>query len=241
MTGSDAVAALGTVLGVWAHPDDETYLSAGVMAAAADNGQRVVVVSATAGERGTDDPTTWPPDRLAPVRRWEAAAALASLGVHDHRWLGLTDGALARCPTGAQAARLAAIIEEVRPDTILTFGPDGVTGHPDHRAVSTWVRAAHRCSGGAARVLHAALEERYCERFRSLHDRFDVFLDPALPAPRPAADLVLHLRLAGAALDRKLVALRAQATQTQPVIEAFGLDAYRAWVADEAFVAADVG
>jgi LmbE family N-acetylglucosaminyl deacetylase len=241
MTGPDAVAALGTVLGVWAHPDDETYLSAGVMAAAADNGNRVVVVSATAGEQGTDDPTTWPPDRLAPVRRWEASAALASLGVHDHRWLGLPDGGLGRCSTGEQAGRLAAIMDEVRPDTILTFGPDGITGHPDHRVVSTWVRAAHRCSGSSARVLHAALEAGYCERFRALHERFDVFLDPALPAPRPAGDLALHLRLSGAALDRKLVALRAQATQTQPVIEAFGLPAYQAWVAEEAFVEAGQG
>lgn len=55
------VAGLGTILGVWAHPDDEVYLSAGVMAAAAAAGNRVVVVTATRGEHGTDDPARWPP------------------------------------------------------------------------------------------------------------------------------------------------------------------------------------
>ena len=72
---------LGTILSVWAHPDDETYLAAGVMAAARDNGQRVVCVAAPAGEHGTDDPQVWPPARLGPVRRWEAAAAMAVIGV----------------------------------------------------------------------------------------------------------------------------------------------------------------
>ncbi len=51
LTQSD-VAQLGTILGIWAHPDDETWSSAGLMAMAADNGQRVVCVTATYGENG---------------------------------------------------------------------------------------------------------------------------------------------------------------------------------------------
>src|SRR5262245_43604729 len=92
---SVATAELGTILSLWAHPDDETYLSAGVMAAAADRDQRVVCVSATAGEHGTPHPDVWPPDRLGRIRRWEAAAAMAVLGVTEHRILGLPDGGLA--------------------------------------------------------------------------------------------------------------------------------------------------
>ena len=60
-------ARLGTVLGIWAHPDDEAFLSAGLMAAARDEGNRVVCVTATLGERGTDDPASWPPGRLGAV------------------------------------------------------------------------------------------------------------------------------------------------------------------------------
>jgi LmbE family N-acetylglucosaminyl deacetylase len=89
------VAELGTILSIWAHPDDETYLAGGIMAAARDEGQSVVCATATAGERGTPDAGTWPPGRLGPIRRWEAAAAMAVLGVTDHAVAGLPDGDLA--------------------------------------------------------------------------------------------------------------------------------------------------
>ncbi|MCD9625678.1 PIG-L deacetylase family protein [Rhabdothermincola salaria] len=236
MTGDDEIRCLGTILGIWAHPDDETYLSAGLMAAAADNGQRVVVVSATAGEHGTDDPVTWPPERLGPVRAREAAAALAALGVQEHRWMGLPDGDLRRCCPDEQIRRLAETIIEVAPDTILTFGPDGITGHQDHQVLGRWASAAHRLARPGACLLHAALEEAYCKRFQPLHDRFEVFMDGAQPEPRHHDELAVHLRLSGAELDRKLVALRAQATQTAPIIEAIGADNYARWVAEEAFV-----
>ena len=59
------ITDLGTVLGVWAHPDDEAYLSGGLMAMARDAGSRVVCVTATRGELGTPDPQAWPPERLA--------------------------------------------------------------------------------------------------------------------------------------------------------------------------------
>lgn len=71
MNGRVPVEQLGTLLGVWAHPDDEAYLSAGLMALARRDGQRVVVVTATFGEHGTDDPHRWPPTRLARHRRQE--------------------------------------------------------------------------------------------------------------------------------------------------------------------------
>ena len=79
------VPALGTILGIWAHPDDEAYLSAALMAEARDAGQRVVVVTATDGELGGDGP-------VADWRRREAVESLAAVGVTDHRWLGFRDG-----------------------------------------------------------------------------------------------------------------------------------------------------
>lgn len=236
MTDSPPIQSLGTILGVWAHPDDETYLSAGLMAAAAQNGQQVVVVSATAGEHGTDDPISWPPERLASVRRWEAAAAMSVLGVQDHRWLGLGDGTLADHRPEDGAERIAEIIVDVDPDTIVTFGPDGMTGHPDHRTISSWVTEAHRSTGGRARILHATEDEAHAARFAALYERFDPAVEAGGPSITATSDLAVDLRLSGAALDRKLVALRAMATQTFPVIEAFGAEEYAAWVAQEAFV-----
>ena len=67
-----------TLLGVWAHPDDEAYLSAGLMAEYRRRGDRVSVITATLGERGTSDPEAWPPHKLAGLREHELRASLAS-------------------------------------------------------------------------------------------------------------------------------------------------------------------
>ncbi|HSK58578.1 MAG TPA: PIG-L family deacetylase, partial [Actinomycetospora sp.] len=110
-----------TLLGVWAHPDDETFVSSGLLLEARERGDRVVLVTATRGEHGTDDPARWPADRLGALRTRELDAALAVLGVTEHRWLGYEDGTLSLVPVRTGAERVARIVEEVRPDTIVTF------------------------------------------------------------------------------------------------------------------------
>src|SRR4029453_2861005 len=78
---------LGTILGVWAHPDDDIYLMAGVMAAAVDAGQRVVDVTRTRGEGGGRDEERWPPETMGEVRTQELLRSLEVLGVHEHHFL----------------------------------------------------------------------------------------------------------------------------------------------------------
>jgi LmbE family N-acetylglucosaminyl deacetylase len=233
-----AVASLGTILGVWAHPDDEAYLSGGLMALARDAGLRVVCVTATRGELGTSDPVSWPPSRLASERTGELAHSLGILGVHEHRWLGYADGGCGEVDAGCAVARLAAIIDEVGPRTVLSFGPDGQTGHPDHRAVSAWTTAAFdKAARRGARLLHTAVEEGWARRWGPVNDRLGVFLGTE-PETVPAHRLTVDLRLRGDTLDRKVRALRAQATQTHGVVSVLGAGTYSEWVAAEAFVAA---
>jgi LmbE family N-acetylglucosaminyl deacetylase len=226
---------LGTILSIWAHPDDETYLAGGVMAAAAARGQRVVCVSATAGERGTPDPELWPPDRLGTVRRWEAAAAMAVLGVREHRFLDLPDGELTQ-HAEVGLAMVDRLLAEVEPDTILTFGPDGVTYHPDHIAVHRWVSAAWHRRGRRSRLLCTATTDAHLARFGALYEEWGVFMTDERPTGVTPAELALHLRLEGAALDRKLTALAAMATQTRDAITAIGTDLFAAQAAEETFV-----
>lgn len=230
---------LGTILSIWAHPDDETYLAGGVMAAARDNGQRVVCVSATAGELGTSDPDAWPPARLGQVRRWEASAAMAVLGVDEHHIAGLPDGAL---PEHEEAGRAwaALLIAEIRPDTILTFGPEGITYHPDHIAVHRWVTEAWRASGAVGRLLYATPTVEELARFGRLYEEWDMYMSDERPTGVSRHDATLHLRVDGRELDRKLVALRAMATQTGEVMAAVGESLYRDMIAEEAFVEAPV-
>jgi LmbE family N-acetylglucosaminyl deacetylase len=230
---------LGTILSVWAHPDDETYLAGGIMAAASDHGRRVVCASATAGELGTDDPIAWPPARLGPVRRWEAAAAMAVLGVREHCVLGLPDGALAD-HDGTGVAWVGHLLDEVRPDTILTFGPDGITYHPDHMAVSRWVTRAWLDRGRPGRLLHATPTVEHLDRFGELYEEWDMYMSDERPTGVPESDLAVHLLLDGSALDRKLTALRSLATQTSALIAILEPDVYAAQVAEEAFIDARV-
>ena len=237
MNDTTGIAALGTILSVWAHPDDETYLAGGVMAAARSAGQRVVCVSATAGELGTSDPERWPPDRLARVRGWEAAAAMAVLGVDEHRFLGLPDGGLVDHEDDGPAL-IGELIDEVRPDTILTFGPDGTTYHPDHIAVHRWVTAAWEERGRDAALLYSASTEEHLAEFRDLYEEWGVYMTDERPTGVRAEDLAVHLWLEGVDLDQKLSALRAMGTQTSAIMQAVDEDLFSSEVREEAFAAA---
>src|SRR4029077_92627 len=103
-----------------------------------DAGNRVVCVTATRGEKGSLDAVRWPPESLAAVREAELDAALAVLGVREHIWLDYPDGGCADVPSDEVIGRLAEIVRDVQPHTVLTFGPDGMTWHPDHIAVGAW-------------------------------------------------------------------------------------------------------
>ena len=230
--GADALATLGTVLTVWAHPDDETYLAGGLLAALTDAGHRVVCVTATRGEAADPTADRTARDGLVRLRTSELTAALRLLGVHEHRWLDYPDGRCRAVDPGEAASRLTQIVDEVDPDTVVTFGPDGFTGHPDHRAVSAWTDRAVARSASSPRLLHAVATYGAL----ALGDSYGVY---ALGAPRQCHEheLAVRLVLNGSALDRKVAALRLQHSQTAGLIEAMGVEAFAAWVSVEAFAA----
>jgi LmbE family N-acetylglucosaminyl deacetylase len=227
------VARLGTLLAVWAHPDDETYLSGGLVAAMRDRGQRVVCVTATRGEAA--DPDSGPGERatLAQVRSQELEQAMAVLGVEEHHWLDLPDGGCAELDPQAPVSALRALLDDVRPDTVITFGPDGFTGHPDHIAVSRWTDAAVAGCAAEPELLHAVTTVG-ARVDPSLDEDYDVFY---LGRPRLCDEdaLTVHLELSGAALERKVEALLRQPSQTSALVDAVGLDRFRAWVSTECF------
>jgi len=235
---ADALFGGGTLLGVWAHPDDETYLSAGLMARAADAGSRVVTAFATRGEHGTDDPEAWPPAVLARRRAVELRRALGVLGAEAPTFLGHLDGACSVVDPAVGVAQVEALIDEVEPDVIVTFGRDGITGHDDHRAVSAWTIAAwqavRRRRLRAPHLLVTALTPRFVRRNRRLHDDIG-FFGPAGPLVTDEADLALRVALGEDELDRKVAALAAHASQTRALVDRMGAAAYRRWWAEECF------
>jgi LmbE family N-acetylglucosaminyl deacetylase len=225
---------LGTILSIWAHPDDESYSCAGLMAAAVQAGRRVVCVTATRGELGSTDPDRWPPGpTLAEVRTKELAACLAELGVTEHRWLDYPDGGCADVPQDEAVARLRAIVDEVRPDTVLTFGPDGGTYHPDHMAVSNWATAA--VAGTSVALQYASTTPRWQELVAAFVDPSVVMMADKEPILHPPESLSIHVTLDGDLLDTKYRAMLCQESQVGPLIALAGEDGFRALLAEEAF------
>jgi LmbE family N-acetylglucosaminyl deacetylase len=221
-----------TLLGVWAHPDDEAYTSAGLMAEFRARGDRVVVVTATRGERGTSDPATWPPARLAARRHAELRNSLATLDVDELHLLGYEDGA---CETGDGTDIIAGHIARIEPDVIVTFGPDGLTGHPDHLAISRWSTDAWLATRPAAELWYATLTPEFHREWGHLNDQVGLFADQPEPPCTERGDLAHHITLSGDALDLKIAALRAHESQTRPLIDMVGIDAYRNWWRTESF------
>ena len=149
----------------------------------------MAVATATRGEHGTPDPEAWPPDALAQVRERELMESLALIDVREHEWLGHSDGSLPDVPFETGVAQVAALIERVQPDTIVTFGPDGMTGHPDHQTVSAWVTEAWRRAGGQARLWYATTTPEFQAQWEELHHELDIWFEGFEPPVTPAAEL----------------------------------------------------
>jgi LmbE family N-acetylglucosaminyl deacetylase len=204
------------------------------MALAADAGRRVVCVTATRGELGFPDDDPRSTDERAAVRADELAACLAVLGVADHRWLDLPDGGCAAIDDDGPVGALRGILDEVRPDAVLTFGPDGQTFHPDHIAISRWTTLAHRAAGSPGRLLYATATPAWNAAAGEHVDPDLVMMVPgAEPPATPEADLAVWFVAEGDLLDRKVRALQCQASQVAGFIDHVGADVYRTMVADE--------
>jgi N-acetylglucosamine malate deacetylase 2 len=124
---------------VLAHPDDESFPMGGTIARYAANGADVELILATYGEAGIEGMDL---TEAAQFREREARAACAILGVRRVRFLGFADGHLTEADESAAIDRLANMLTDFPPDIVITFGPDGISGHPDHVAISRWTTAA---------------------------------------------------------------------------------------------------
>lgn len=229
---NDDIASLGDIVTVWAHPDDETYLAGGLMAKARALGARVTCVVATDGDYADSAAER---ARVGRLRRSELYGALCALDVHDLELLHLPDGACADVEAGRAIDAIAGILSSRAPATVITFGPDGFTGHADHRAVSAWTVAAAQLAAPDSRVLHPTLTAARLSEDRDIVDRFPIF-DDGLPLTHDDAALAFGHELAGRWLDTKIRALRCHDSQTRRLIDSIGLTRYRRWVAEEFFV-----
>lgn len=124
------------ILAVFAHPDDERVIGP-LLSRLAREGRETHLIIATDGSKGTRDFAKIPAGAaLASARTKEATCAANRLGVKKLHLLGLPDGGLASFEElGKLRSALVALIDSITPAAIITFGPEGGTGHPDHRLV----------------------------------------------------------------------------------------------------------
>ena len=152
-----------TLLGCFAHPDDEILGPGGTLAHYAANGARVELVCATRGEAGEiADPALATPETLAQVREAEMRCSAATLGVDHVTFLDYRDSGMAgakenerpdafiNAPADEVTAQLVAIIRRVKPQVVITFEPFGGYGHPDHVAIHHHTHAAFTAAADPA-------------------------------------------------------------------------------------------
>jgi N-acetyl-1-D-myo-inositol-2-amino-2-deoxy-alpha-D-glucopyranoside deacetylase len=222
---------------VHAHPDDESLWTGGTIARYAAAGAHVTVVTCTLGEEGEVIPAFLrllavdEADQLGGYRVGELRAACAALGVSDHRYLGgvgrWRDSGMAGTPANdhpralvrgdraEQVDALAAILAEVRPQIVVTYGPDGGYGHPDHVAAHRITMAACEVSD-VDRIFHVVTSRRATEdgvaALSSMDGRPFALPKPGQLPVTDDAEISTVVSISEA-LPAKLAAMRAHATQ----------------------------
>lgn len=233
------VRSLGSILGVWAHPDDETFMMAGLMAVAAQSGQEVACITATKGEKGSQDEEKWPSSTLGEVRAQELQAAFSILGVKHHHWLGYPDGECRDVPQNEAVGKIITILEQYQPDTVITFPPDGLTGHHDHVAISSWTKLAVEQSGCSAQLYYALdSQETYDQYTKALDEQYNLYFNIDQPTLLPERDCDIVLQLDRDVADLKLRALAAMPSQTGVMISNVGNDLMYHIISTETYVLA---
>lgn len=240
ISSADDIRQLGTILSIWAHPDDETFSCAAIMAAAAAAGQRVVCVTATKGEAGVRDEMRWPKEKLGYIRAAELRDALGILGIREHRWLDYSDGYCSRANQEEAIARVASIVEEIKPDSILTFGPDGMTGHDDHKTISAWATAAAKAVGKKPDVYYAVeLQETYDRHLKKADELFNIYFNTEKPPLCQKGECDICYCLTDEECELKRRAMEAMPSQTEEILKHFDKERFKEVFCCESFKLAD--
>ncbi len=166
-------------MGVFAHPDDEVFCVGGTLAKYVQAGAEAMILCATRGEAGQiRDASVASRATLGIAREAELREACARLGVQRVQLLDHVDGTLADLDRASLVAEVSAALADFDPDVVVTFGPDGAYGHPDHVTIGsvTTEAVAARATG---RLYHSyfarsrlLLLERLAEWLTEMHERF---------------------------------------------------------------------
>lgn len=145
-----------SLMAIFAHPDDESFGMGGTLTKYAQEGVDVHLVVATLGEVGkVFSPELKVDQPLSVVREQELRCACENYGVAGLHLLGYMDGQTTVVPQSGAVYRIVRLLRQVKPQVVVTFGPDGIYGHYDHLAVHRWASAAVQFAAQPERWPHA--------------------------------------------------------------------------------------
>jgi LmbE family N-acetylglucosaminyl deacetylase len=142
------------LLAVFPHPDDETLGLGSTMARYSAEGVETYLVCATRGERGWFDSEGPNPglEGVARIREAELRCAAENLGIKEVTFFDYIDGDVDQADPEEIIEKIVAQIRRVKPQVVVSFGPDGAYGHPDHIALSQFTVAALVCAADASYI-----------------------------------------------------------------------------------------
>jgi LmbE family N-acetylglucosaminyl deacetylase len=191
------------LLAVFAHPDDETFRPGGTLALLAAQGVEVHLVTATRGQAGScGEPPVCTPGELPAVREVELRCACQALGLQPPRVLDFDDGHLAEVDGEVLVCEILSVLMDLEPQVLLTFGPDGLSGHPDHIAAGRAAQEAYARWPGLAACYTVAMPASVASR-----------LGLGQVRPIPDEDVALSVDV-GPAWEAKRKAMACHATQS---------------------------
>lgn len=241
VVGSIASPAHRTLLALFAHPDDETFACGGTLAYYAHQGVRVVLGCATRGEAGVvHQEVACCPEDMGLAREEELRCACRVLGIQELRFLGYRDSgmedgpeqehplAFVQADSEEVVGRILELCRLFQPLVMLTYGPEGGSGHRDHVAIHRYASEAWRRAGDPQQCPDLARNPPrklyYVARSRRLYRRFrqDLWRRGLLPEPPTEAQIrqrgvpeecITTVVPVGAFLETRLQALRCHRTQ----------------------------
>lgn len=204
------------LLAIFAHPDDESFRCGGTLALLAQHGWRIQLLTFTSGQAGScGDPPICSPQDLGAMRSAELRCACAALGLPEPLILDYQDGTLDQVSDELATEQITAAIRQYRPQVLLTWPPDGLSGHPDHIAANRWSGLAFQqavsAGDGAPIVLYQlVVPQSVANAMGSFHFQ---------PVPDDEVSLTVDVM---PVWEQKLAAIRCHRTQlgSSPILSA---------------------
>ncbi len=199
------------LIAIFAHPDDASLRAGGTLALLTHYGVRVHVLAATCGEVGSCDeiPLGRSYEQCA-VRKRELQSACAVLGLESPSVLDYRDGHLCEADPEQLRAQILQIVNAVHPQVMLSFGPDGLSGNPDHILIGKCAAGAYRDAEQVAALYTLAVPQSRATRLHMKH-----------VSAVPDANIALRVDVS-TVWETKLTAIRCHATslRASPMMDA---------------------